>query len=415
MSRVVGAGVGLVAACAAIGRVPNLALAPGTFLVLFVLAFGCYALGLRALRGMTGRRGLLVVLLVAGLARLALLPATPTLSTDAYRYVWDARVARAGVSPYAHPPDAPELASLRDAEVYARLNHPTWLTIYPPAAQILFSAVDAAAPGSVGAMKAAMGMAELVGLGALVGLLHALGLPLSRVAVCAWNPLVLVEIWGSGHLDAVVVAMTVAAAWADARGRHLGAGALLGLAAAVKLYPAALLPLLVARGGWPAALAFAGVTLVGYLPAAPLGVAALGSLPRYLAEEYFNPGLARTLLDAPGLTVAVLGAWVLVATLSGRGAPLAQRAMPVIAGSVVLLPNVFPWYAVWLVPFLAVSPSPPWIAFTGSVAFAYAFFLQDPWAVPAWARVIQAAPLVAGGLWWLGRRRRVPALREGAA
>ena len=56
--------------------------------------------------------------------------------------------------------------------------------------------------------------------------------------------------------------------------------------------------------------------------------------------------------------------------------------MVLIGGLTLLSPNIFPWYAVWLVPFLAVAPSAPWIAFTGSVMFAYAFFLQQPWGVP---------------------------------
>ena len=67
--------------------------------------------------------------------------------------------------------------------------------------------------------------------------------------------------------------------------------------------------------------------------------------------------------------------------------------MPLVTGFIVLSPSVFPWYAVWLVPLLAVTPSAPLIVFTGSVAFAYAFFLFEPWAIPWWARLIEVAPL----------------------
>jgi hypothetical protein len=388
---------------------PNLALAPGTFLALFGLAAACYAAGLWALRGAAGVGAAGLVLMVAVATRLVLLPAAPTLSTDAYRYVWDARVARTGMSPYAHPPAAPELEPLRDGTIYPRLNHPTWITIYPPAAQALFGAVYALAPDSVNAMKLAMGAAELLGLAGLLGLLGALGLPLSRAAVYAWNPLVLVEIWGSAHLDAVVVAAVSTAAWAEARGRHATAGALLGLATAVKLYPGALFPLLLQRGGAPAALAFGGALLAGYLPVLASGLPALGSLPRYLAEEHFNPGLLRSLVDTPWLSVAALAALTLWAAARRRAEPLALRAMPVVAGSVVLAPNIFPWYAVWLVPFLAIAPSPPWIAFTLSVAAAYAFFIAEPWAVPSWARALEAAPLALGAIWWCAARRPAPA------
>jgi len=64
----------------------------------------------------------------------------------------------------------------------------------------------------------------------------------------------------------------------------------------------------------------------------------------------------------------------------------------------VLGANVFPWYVVWLVPFLAVAPSVPWIAFTGTVAFAYSFFLSTPWAIPLWAQLVEVTPLALGAV-----------------
>ena len=84
--------------------------------------------------------------------------------------------------------------------------------------------------------------------------------------------------------------------------------------------------------------------------------------------------------------------------------------MALIGGSILLSPNIFPWYVLWLTPFLAVTPSVPWIAFTGSVGLAYTFFLHEPWAVPSWARVLEFAPLVAGALFALYRWGRAGAM-----
>jgi hypothetical protein len=100
----------------------------------------------------------------------------------------------------------------------------------------------------------------------------------------------------------------------------------------------------------------------------------------------------------------MLGAWVVFASFWRRDAPLLERAVVLIAGFVVLSPNVFPWYVVWLVPFLAIRPSVPWIAFTGTVALAYTFFLREPWTIPAWARAAEALPLALGGGWALWQR-----------
>ena len=401
------AGTGLVVACAIIARIPSLVESPGLFLVVLVGSLLCYAAGIWRLAARHGARAMLVIGLVAMAARLALLPASPTLSTDVYRYVWDARVAHAGISPYRFAPWAKELEPLRDAHVFPRLNHPTWRTIYPPGAQLFFQAVYRLRPDSVFAMKAALGLAELIGLGAVVGLLRASGRPASQLVIYAWNPLVLIEVWGMGHLEGLVLPAVAGAAWAALRGRHAGAGALLGLGALIKLYPAALFPLLPVAA-WPmAGLGFLVVTLAGYAPALISGTPVVGSLPRYVAEEYFNPGLVRSVLDTPALTVAAAALWVAIVSVTRRDAMLPARAVLLVGGLTLLSPNIFPWYVVWLVPFLAAAPSVPWIAFTGSVMFAYAFFLEQPWAVPSWARLVEFAPLVIGIVWWLWRRYAV--------
>src|SRR5207247_8345211 len=158
-----------------------------------------------ALSGRRARAALGTVLVGAVACHRTLRGAPPTLRTAAYGYGGGARVASAGISPYARAPSAPDLAALRDDRIYPHLNHPTWQTVYPPGAQLFFRVVYALAPDSVMAMKTAMGLAELATLAVLVSLLGALGLPLTRVAVYAWNPLVLVEVWSSGHLDALAV------------------------------------------------------------------------------------------------------------------------------------------------------------------------------------------------------------------
>src|SRR5262249_47678329 len=141
---------------------------------------------------------------------------------------------------YAYPPAAPELVGLRDAEIFPRLNHTTWRTIYPPGAQLFFSAVGALAPDSLLALKIGLGIAELVGLCALAAVLRALGLPAGRLAVYAWTPLLLVEVWGMAHLDALVLPAVIGATWAVMARRRAAAGALLAAGTLIKLYPAAL-------------------------------------------------------------------------------------------------------------------------------------------------------------------------------
>jgi hypothetical protein len=396
--RVVSA-AGLLGACAGIGLVPNLVEAPGTFLLLFSAAFVCYLAGLAVWLGQEGGGAVVRMLAVAVACRLVLLPAAPSLSTDAYRYVWDARVARAGIDPYAYAPVAPELEALRDTTVFPRLNHATWRTIYPPGAQMFFRLVAAVAPDSIVAMKIGLALAEIITLGLVLTLLVASGMPSTRVAIYAWNPLVLVELWGSAHLDSLMLLAVVASALAAVRGAREIAAVFLGLAVLVKIYPVLFLPLLLGRRSARVLALFLLTVGAGYLTAVGQGWAAVGSLPRYVVEESFNHGLVRSLIDWPPLTLAVLV--VFVAYAAARRGTFGERAVFLIGGCVLLLPNVFPWYAVWLVPFLALAPSWPWIAFSGTIAYAYAFFLHEPWAIPPWARLVEGLPLVAGLLGWL--------------
>lgn len=388
-----GSGLGLIAACWGLALVPNLALAPGAFLVLFSLAFLAYGCGALAAYHLRNGLGVTIIVAIGLVARVILLPTAPSLSTDAYRYVWDARVAAAGIDPYAYPPTAPQVAALRDSNIYPKLNHPTWQTVYPPPAQAFFRAVYWIAPDSVTATKLALGIGELLALAALVPLLRTLDLPAGRLAIYAWNPLLLVEIWSSGHLDALVLPTVAAAALASARRRDGLAAALLGVGTLLKLYPAVLFLLLPGRRRPSVVASFACVVAAGVIATGGLERWPLAPIARYVRDEYFNPGLVRSLVNEPALALAVTAAWVIAVAWRGGAAHLAERGVPLVSGFIALSPNVFPWYAVWLVPLLAITPSAPLIVFTGTIAFAYAFFLAEPWAIPWWARLVEVAPL----------------------
>lgn len=148
---------------------------------------------------------------------LVLLAVPPVLSDDLYRYVWDGRVLAAGHDPYAHAPDAPALAELRDAHAL-RVNHPELPTIYPPLAIAAFAALSGL--GLLGP--------KLLGLlgHALLVLAVARLTPPDRSArasfAVALNPLLLAEGPLNGHIDVLAAACVMLAllAWS-----HLPGGA----------------------------------------------------------------------------------------------------------------------------------------------------------------------------------------------
>ncbi|RYH06479.1 MAG: hypothetical protein EON57_06560, partial [Alphaproteobacteria bacterium] len=135
-------------------------------------------------------RSAMLIILVIGLAlRVALLLTPPEFSTDAYRYVWDGRVQGAGINPYRYIPAAPELAWLRDAAIYPFINRADYaVTIYPPAAEMLFFLVGRVADGLL-TLKLAFLAFEALTVAVVLDLLRRTGQSPTRIVAYAWHPL----------------------------------------------------------------------------------------------------------------------------------------------------------------------------------------------------------------------------------
>ena len=113
------------------------------------------------------RQGLLLILGIALLLRLTLLSIPPLLSVDSLRYVWDGRIQGAGFNPYRYVPAAPELKALRDGIIFPNVDKADYaVTIYPPAAEMLFFLVTRIHE-SVAAMKIALVACEAITVAAV--------------------------------------------------------------------------------------------------------------------------------------------------------------------------------------------------------------------------------------------------------
>jgi hypothetical protein len=416
------------------------------FLAAYAVVFVLYAAAtVVALRMRTISRAALAGVFILAVAMMALLVVNrPTLSDDMYRYVWDGRVQAAGVSPYRYPPAGPELEALRDNAVWRYINRKTSWTIYPPAAQLAFAGLWRIVPDSVRWFQAAMALSALLAGGLLLGLLRDLDRSPGRVVIYLWAPLLLFETAHGAHVDALVLPLLVGAWWARVRNKDALVGVLLGVATAVKLYPAMLLPALWRpadrRGRWTMPAAFALTVAACYAPFVLRdGSQVLGFLPVYFNER-FNMGLAALLipqLKAAGVdpdlgvlaltlaTLAALGLWMIVRP-AADGETALRRSMWLIGAFTLLTQNLLSWYMLWVLPLAAIFVQPGrllglradawtgWWLFCGSVALSYSIFITgrpQPWA--AWAQYL---PLYALLLADAARRlrQRWPAAGERA-
>jgi len=284
---------------------------------LFLLYVG--AVGL-VLRDRTADRGVLAIVLGAGLLfRLAVLPTPVVLSSDLYRYLWDGRVQRSGVSPYRYPPAAEELRVLRDAELWPGINRPTQRTVYPPGAEIVYRAVTVVAPDSIRGWRLFVLLCEGATIGLLLGLLRRMGEPETAVVVYAWAPLAVFEGAQAGHVDFVMLPLLLLALRLRQAGHMARSGLVLGCATLVKLYPAVLLPAWLGRGDWRFPAAWVATMTVGYLAfLGGVGPGVLGFLPRYFGSaEDFNIGLRLFVTDGIGLVLGAPGRRALGAVVAG--------------------------------------------------------------------------------------------------
>ena len=386
----------------------------------------------------------LVIATAVGLRAVALV-GTPNTSDDLYRYAWDGRVQAHGIDPYTAPPLAPGLSKLRDSWLWpdaagcatlarppgcTRINRPAERTIYPPVAEAWFTVVHAVG-GDRGRDKAW----QVAGLATDTAVIGLLLLALRRwrrdprwVALYALCPAAVFEFVHNAHVDGLAVALMVGAFVValppgekpPSAARDVAVGLLIGAAALVKLYPAAVLLVILClprARPWRSLLratgAAAALTAITYAPHIhAVGLRVLGYLPGYLREEHYSSGGRFLLAGALGLHGTAAGALASIALLSVAGwvvwrRPDAPRAAAVVLVALFLVTTpVQPWYAVSAVALgsLAGWPAPAVVAAAG---YPYYFaVILDYRHAAGLAQLCYAAALAFVVTGALGRRLR---------
>jgi hypothetical protein len=320
----------------------------------------------------------------------------PGADDDIHRYVWDGRLQRLGYNPYIVVPSDPAVKSLHTAETRT-LNNPDLPSPYPAGAQLFFRAVTTIHE-SVFAFKVAFVVCDLLIVFVLLDVLRHNRQPSHLVLAYAWNPLLAIEVAGSGHVDIVGALFLVISVAALVRRWRLIAALTFGLAVAVKFLPIVLLPLYWKRVRIrDAALATAVVALL-YVPFLNHGRIPIGSLSTYVRGFRFNgPVFAMLHYLAPPQLLA--GVAVLVGLLTAvwyrKNFPSSPDAFAwPMAASLFCAPVVFPWYLLWLLPFLTSPSTLLIIIWTVSIIPTYVMWhfrtLGRPWgALPLWVMLVE--------------------------
>ncbi|GAB4412730.1 MAG: DUF2029 domain-containing protein [Bacteroidia bacterium] len=254
----------------------------GLFGALFAIyAWHLYRMGvLRDSPADSGRYSVQEIVAVGLLLRLVAVFALPNLSDDYFRFVWDGRLLIQGVNPYEALPSAYLQDPARMQQLgltqalYDGLNSKDYFSVYPPVLQGIFWVAARLFPtdiyGAVLVMKAFIWLAEAGSLLLFVPLLRNRNLPHTWLALYAWNPLVIAELCGNVHFEALMICSLLLVLYLLDRGRWPASAVAFAVGISAKLLPLMLLPLLPRRLGWGRAVLYGllvgGVALLFFLP-----------------------------------------------------------------------------------------------------------------------------------------------------
>ena len=324
---------------------------------------------------------------------------------------------RLGYNPYKVIPADPAVAALHTPET-RELNNPDVPSPYPAGAQLFFRAVTAIHESTL-AFKIAFLACDLAIILVLLAELRRTGQGEHWVLAYAWHPLLATEVAGSSHIDIVGTLLLLVSFAALGRRWRATAAITFGLAVAVKFLPIVLLPLywrrVRMRDGVLAVVVFALL----YVRFLDRGRIPIGSLGTYVQRFRFNDPVFAMLerVAAPQVVAgfaALAGVLIAIWFRTKFQTWSADAFAWPMAASLLCAPVVYPWYLVWLLPFVRSASTLPIIVWTVSILPTYYVWhlreLGRPWLVPGWILLLEYGSVALTAAVILLRRITRPAM-----
>lgn len=213
------------------------------------------------------------IIIAAVAIRFLLIGNIPNLSDDYYRFIWDGVVNTLHINPFAFTPEYlsnqithSTTSEFLQTHIYEYLNSKEYYSIYPPVCQWIFTGVSSLAGNSIFLhvllLKTCIILCEAGSIVLLIRILQKLQLHISKAAYYAFNPLVIIELTGNIHMEAVLIFFLLLSIYFLLNKKFLSAAIFLGISISVKLWPLMLLPLLFRRLEIKQSLQVISVTLL---------------------------------------------------------------------------------------------------------------------------------------------------------
>lgn len=330
-----------------------------------------------------------------------------------HRFIWEGKILGYGFNPFMLAPNHESLAFLRDAN-WALINHQNLPTLYPPLAQALFFLL-AKVGESPWVFKIGFLVFDVLGFLVLRSIVRKRYGPESAsdagtsakglriLAIYFLNPLLLFEIAGRGHFDSLPIFFNLVflGALLDRKG---WAPAALAMGAMTKISALALAPLLLFSLGWKRALAW-GAVIAAVVGGSLWVVGAFTVLGKFATQFRFNAAFP-SLIDSAlpflsadlrrNLSLALFGIAVLACLRIFRKEAPERQALWFMGLLLLFSPTLHPWYLLWLLPFVSLTASRPWLLLTGSVLITYEVYgrahVTGLWRENPWIRLPEFLP-----------------------
>ncbi len=358
----------------------------------------------------SNKKAIILILAIAAITRLAIFPTGA--SDDVNRYLWEGNLYSQGISPYKNVAEHKSYIPYRD-QFYEEMNHKDKPTAYPPFALHCFSMINKIGynPSSY---KIVFLLLDLLVIATILALLRHYHRPIQWSLLYALSPISLLSFAAEGHFDVVMVLFLTASILCMTKRWIIPCGIAVGLAISVKVMAAVVAPIILLKTGWRGIIV--GI-IVSLLPLALYYDDSLQMAQGILkfGSNRFNGPANQFFVQALGFSTEYAGALckVLFFTSWGIGFWLCIKhkfwvSINLCLGSLIFFsPIIHFWYLSWLLPFIALRPSLPWITMSITMPLYFTVWTQfentGEWAMPVWARWLFWTPFILACIMHLPR------------
>jgi hypothetical protein len=356
--------------------------------------------------------------------RLALLFMTPNLTDDHFRFIWDGLLVASRHNPYLMLPSefihGLETVPGLTMSLYSHLNSPDFYSVYPPVCQFIFGLSAKLSGGSIFdniiLLRVFILLAEFGTLTLLYKLARLLRYPPSVVFIYAFNPLVVVELTGNLHLEAIMVFFLLLAIYLLVRGRRIWSAVSLAMAIATKLVPIIFLPLLIKRLGWRRIFGYfalvGGTILLLFSPflTVPAVTNFLSSVSLFFRVLIFNGSIyyviRRIGYQTANYSLIAISGYVLlgvslsvIATIAIRERDIGYKSLFssmqfCLTVFLFLAPDVHPWYLATLLVLSVFTRYKYALVWSSMIVLTYAAYQTVPYSENLWLVAIEYLTVV---------------------